>query len=207
VSTSETAGPGLRERKKQQTREALSWAALRLAVDRGLSNVLVEDIAAEAGVSPRTYNNYFSSKAEAITWRHLNRARRTADLLRERPSGEPLWDSITCAVVAQAGGERASPEPEWIAGVRLMISEPELQGEFLKASVAAERECAAAIAERTGTDPGRDMYPWLVAAAVSAAIRVANEQWLRAEPPVPLAPLLRDALTQIAAGLPPPATE
>jgi len=207
MSTSETAGPGLRERKKQQTREALSWAALRLAVDRGLSNVLVEDIAAEAGVSPRTYNNYFSSKAEAITWRHLNRARRTADLLRERPAGEPLWDSITGAVVAQAGGERASPEPEWIAGVRLMLSEPELQGEFLKASVAAERECAAAIAERTGTDPGRDMYPWLAAAAVSAAIRVANEQWLRAEPPVPLAPLLRDALTKIAAGLPPPATE
>ena len=63
------------------------------------------------------------------------------------------------------------------------------------------------IAERTGLDAGRDMYPWLAAAAVSAAIRVANEQWLRAEPPVPLAPLLRDALTQIAAGLPPPATE
>jgi AcrR family transcriptional regulator len=206
MSTTESAGPGLRERKKQQTREALSWAALRLAVDRGLGNVLVEDIAAEAGVSPRTYNNYFSSKAEAITWRHLNLARRTAELLRDRPPGEPLWESITCAVVAQAGGERASPEPEWIAGVRLMLSEPELQGEFLKASVAAERECAAAIAERTGTDPGRDLYPWLVAAAVGAAIRVANEQWLRAEPPVPLAPLLRDALTQIAAGLPPPAT-
>jgi AcrR family transcriptional regulator len=207
MSAPGTAGLGLRERKKQQTREALSWAALRLAVDRGLSNVLVEDIAAEAGVSPRTYNNYFSSKAEAITWRHLNRARRTADLLRARPSGEPLWESIACAVVAQAGDERASPEPEWTAGVRLMLSEPELQGEFLKASVAAERECAEAIAERTGTDPGRDLYPWLVAAAVSAAIRVANEQWLRAEPPVPLAPLLRDALTQIAAGLPAPATE
>ena len=206
MSTSETAGPGLRERKKQQTREALSWAALRLAVDRGLSNVLVGDIAAEAGVSPRTYNNYFSSKAEAITWRHLNRARRTADLLRARPLAEPLWESITCALVAQAGDERASPEPEWTAGVRLMLSEPELQGEFLKASMAAERECAEAIAERTGTDPGRDLYPWLVAAAVSAAIRVANEQWLRAEPPVPLAPLLRDALTQIAAGLPAPAT-
>jgi AcrR family transcriptional regulator len=205
MSPSQTSGPGLRERKKRQTREALSWAALRLAVDRGLSNVLVEDIAAEAGVSQRTYNNYFSSKAEAIAWRHLDRARRTADLLRARPPGEPLWKSIICAVVAQAGGERASPEPEWIAGVRLMLSEPELQGEFLKASVAAERECAVAIAERTGTDPGRDLYPWLVAAAVGAAIRVANEQWLRAEPPVPLAPLLRDALTQIAAGLPPPA--
>src|SRR5450755_813395 len=105
METSRAAGPGLRdqgrpglrERKKQQTREALSWAALRLAVERGLANVLVEDIAAEAGVSPRTYNNYFSSKAEAITWRHLDRARRTADLLRARPADEPLWESITNA--------------------------------------------------------------------------------------------------------------
>jgi len=206
MDTSRAAGPGLRERKKQQTREALSWAALRLAVERGLGNVLVEDIAAEAGVSPRTYNNYFSSKAEAITWRHLNRARRMADLLRARPPGEPLWESITCAAVAQAGGERASPEPEWIAGIRLMLSEPELQGEFMKAGAAAERECAAVIAERTGTDADRDMYPRLVAAAIGAAVLVANEQWLRADPPVPLAPLLRDALTQIAAGLPAPAT-
>ena len=206
MDTSRAAGPGLRERKKQQTREALSWAALRLAVERGLGNVLVEDIAAEAGVSPRTYNNYFSSKAEAITWRHLDRARRIADLLRARPSSEPLWESIICAAVAQAGGERASPEPEWIAGVRLMLSEPELQGEFLKAGAAAERECAVVVAERTGTDADRDMYPRLVAAAIGAAILVANQQWLRADPPVPLAPLLRDALTQIAAGLPAPAT-
>jgi hypothetical protein len=50
------------------------------------------------------------------------------------------------------------------------------------------------------------MYPWLVAAAIGAAIRVANEQWLRAEPPVPLGPLLHDALSQIAAGLPAPTT-
>jgi AcrR family transcriptional regulator len=204
MTTSEAAGPGLRERKKQQTREALSWAALRLAIDRGLGNVLVEDIAAEAGVSPRTFNNYFSSKAEAITWRHLNRARRTADLLRAQPPGEPLWESIIGAVVAQAGDERATPDPEWIAGVRLMLSEPELQGEFLKASVVAERECAAVVAMRTGTDADRDMYPWLVAAAIGAAIRVTNEQWLRADPPLPLAPLLRDALRQMAAGLPPP---
>src|SRR5215469_3745675 len=206
MTTSQAAGQGLRERKKQQTREALSWAALRLAIDRGLGNVLVEDIAAAAGVSPRTFNNYFSSKAEAITWRHLNRARRTADLLRTQPPGEPLWESIISAVVAQAGDERATPDPESTAGVRLMLSEPELQGEFLKASVVAERECAAVVAMRTGTDAGRDMYPWLVAAAINAAVRVANEQWLRAEPPVPLAPLLRDALTQIAAGLPDPTT-
>jgi AcrR family transcriptional regulator len=206
MNTSQVAGPGLRERKKQQTREALSWAAVRLAVERGFGNVLVEDIAAEAGVSPRTYNNYFSSKAEAIAWRHLDRARRTADLLRERPPGEPLWEAITRAVLANAGDERASPEPAWTAGVRLMLSEPALQGEYLKAVMAADRECAVAVAERTGTDAARDMYPQLVAAAIGAAIQVANDQWIRADPPVPLALLLRDALSQVAAGLPTPKT-
>lgn len=207
MNTSRAAGPGLRERKKQQTREALSWAALRLAVERGLGNVLVEDIAAEVGVSPRTFNNYFSSKAEAITWRHLDRARRIADLLRTRPPTEPLWESITNAVLAHAGDERASPDPEWTTGVRLMFSEPELHGEFLKASATAERECAVAIAERTGTDAERDLYPRLVAAAVGATTQVATEQWLRADPPVPLALLLRDALNQVAAGLPAPNAE
>jgi AcrR family transcriptional regulator len=195
---------GLRERKKQQTREAVSWAALRLAVERGLANVLVEDIAAEAGVSPRTFNNYFPSKAAAITWRHLDRARQTAAMLRGRPADEPLWEAITHAVLAHAGGEHNSPDPDWIAGVRLMLSEPELQGEFLKAGAAAERECAAAIAERTGTDAERDLYPRLVAAAIGASIQAANEQWLRADPPVPMAPLLREALHLYAAGLPPP---
>jgi len=201
-----TTGPGLRERKKQETRAALSWAALRLAVERGLDNFLVEDIAAEVGVSTRTYNNYFSSKAEAIVWRHLDRARQTAARLRERPAGEPLWEAITHAVLPTAGEENTTPDPEWTAGVRLMIGEPALQGEFLKASAAADRECAVAIAERTGLDVERDMYPRLVAAAIGAAIQVATGQWLRADPPAPLPALVRDALGQVAAGLPAPKT-
>jgi AcrR family transcriptional regulator len=194
---------GLRERKKQQTLEALSWAALRLTVERGLDQVLVEDIAAEAGVSPRTFNNYFSSKAEAIVWRHLNRALETAARLRERPRTEPLWEAIAVALLDHGGGEHQPPDPQWTAGVRLMLSEPALVGEYLKASMAAERECAAAIAERTGAEP-TDMYPQLVAAAMDAARRTAIEQWLRADPPAPIAPLMRDALRQIAAGLPDP---
>jgi AcrR family transcriptional regulator len=194
---------GLRERKKQQTQEALSWAAVRLAVERGLGNVLVEDIAAEAGVSARTFNNYFSSKAEAIVWRHLDRAVEAARRLRERPRTEPLWESITVALLDHDIGEHHQPDPQWTTGVRLMLSEPALLGEFLKAGMASERECAAAIAERTDTKP-TDLYPQLVAAAMEMARRTAIEQWLHADPPVPLAPLLREALRQIAAGLPDP---
>ena len=199
---------GLRERKKQQTRAALSWAALRLAVERGLAGVTVEDIAAEAGVSPRTFNNYFSSKYEAIVWRHVDRAARVADELRTRPKAEPLWTALGNAATAQFQGADPDADPgptaEWTAGVRLLLEQPELRGEFVKASAAAERELAAAVAERTGTDPEQDMYPRLVAAAVDAAIHVATEQWLRTDQPVALAPLLDDALRQFAAGLPEP---
>jgi AcrR family transcriptional regulator len=205
---------GLRERKKQQTRAALSWAALRLAVERGPAAVTVEDIAAEAGVSPRTFNNYFTSKYDAIVWRHVERAAQLADELRTRPTSEPLWAALTAAATAvfergEPGGDpTGEPRPlaEWMAGVRLLVEQPELRGEFVKAAAATERELAAAVAERTGTDAGLDMYPRLVASAVGAAIQVATEQWLRTDPPGRLASLLDDALHQFAAGLPDPRT-
>ncbi|MGW5261513.1 acyl-CoA-like ligand-binding transcription factor [Microbispora sp. NPDC004025] len=200
--------PGLRERKKQETRTALSWAAIRLTVERGLENVRVEDIAAAVGVAPRTFNNYFSSKGEAIAARHLDRTRLVAQELRRRPASEPLWESIKVAVLTQlALGENygtGQPDQQWQTGVRLMISEPSLQGEMLKADAIAEAELAAAIAERTGTDVARDLYPRLVAGAAGAAIRVAMDQWLRADPPVPVGPLIEDALDRLAAGLPEP---
>ncbi|MEU4806847.1 TetR family transcriptional regulator [Actinosynnema sp. NPDC023587] len=197
---------GLRERKKLETRQALSWAALRLAVERGLENVLVEDIAASAGVSPRTFNNYFSSKAEAITSRHLDRGRELTEQVRRRPGTESVWESILEAALAQYSPNDRVPDPEWTAGVRLMTSEPTLIGEFLRASSVIERELAQAIAERTRTDVAVDLYPRLVAASVGAAIEVATDRWLTADPPIPLGPLVRDALTQVAAGLPEPST-
>ena len=195
---------GLRERKKQQTRAALSWAALRLSVERGYRNVLVEDIAADAGVSSRTFNNYFTGKAEAIVWRHVNRAYAMTDLLRERPADEPLWTALVEAAVGLVDDGGAPPEPDWVAGVRLMLSEPEVLGEMLRGSVEAERTLAEAVAERTGLDAKKDLYPRLVAAALNAAQRVAAEQWMQDGNALSMSDCLRDALSQFAAGLPEP---
>lgn len=102
AGTVTTPPPGLRERKKQATREALREAALRLAVERGPDQVRVEDIAEAAGVSPRTYNNYFASREQAIVSAvTADREARIVAAVAARPAGVRLADAVTEAVVEQ----------------------------------------------------------------------------------------------------------
>jgi AcrR family transcriptional regulator len=188
---------GLRERKKAATRRALGIAAMRLAVQRGLDNVLVEDIAAEAGVSTRTFNNYFASKYEAICALAMERGRLIGVALQDRPAREPLMEAITSAVLAPYAGSERTPDKEWIEGVRLVVRSPALQGEYLRTQYAAQQTLARAIADRVGADLEADMFPAVMAGAVAAAMQVALERWLRSEPPVALVPLLRAALGEL----------
>jgi AcrR family transcriptional regulator len=202
----------LRDRKKAETRAALTWAALRLTVERGFGGVRVEEIAAAAGVSPRTFNNYFSSKAEALAARHLDRCLGIAEELRAAPADEPLWDALTRAALARFGPDAtAAADPtsirsaaRWAEGVRVMLAEPAVQGEMLRAAARAEAEIAAAVAERTGTDAERDLYPALVAAAVLAAANTAVQYGLRRNELSSVREPLAEALARLRAGLPVP---
>jgi AcrR family transcriptional regulator len=191
---------GLRERKKQATREALRLAALRLAVEKGWEQVRVEDIAAEAGVSPRTFNNYFASKDEAFLATAYDRGARMQAALADRSADEPLWPAVIEAVVhgfaAEAGDLRQA---------RRITPTPTLAAEQLKATMVIEQGLAEGIARRIGADLERDLYPRLVAGAVISAARVTIEHWLRTGSDLPFPPVLRDALERVAAGLPLPA--
>jgi AcrR family transcriptional regulator len=192
--------PGLRERKKLATRQALALAALRLTVERGLDGVLVEDIAAEVGVSPRTFNNYFSSKAEAICALALDRAQRAGAALRARPPGEPLRDAISATVVAEfAGGAVPEQVPDrvWFAGLRLVLATPAIQGEYLRVRAAMQEALSAAIRDRLALPP-ESLLPDVIGGAVATACDVASYHWLHADPPVPLRSLLEEALRHLA---------
>jgi len=201
------AGPGeqpavgLRERKKLATRHALSVAAMRLAVERGLDNVLVEDIAEAAGVSARTFNNYFSSKYEAICALSFDRSVRIATALRERPADEPLWTAISNAVMAEYGNADRALDPEWMAGIKLVIFTPVLRGEALKVQSMTQYALAEAIAIRTGADAAGSMFPRILAGSVLAAVNAALDRWINSEPPVALAPVIRRALKELADGM------
>jgi AcrR family transcriptional regulator len=192
---------GLRERKKVATRHALGVAAMRLAIERGLDSVLVEDIAEAAGVSARTFNNYFASKYEAICALGFDRAMRIGAALRERPAGEPLWDAIVAAVMSEYSGADRALDEDWMAGIRLVTDEPALRGEYLKVQARTQYSLAEAIALRMGFKAGSSMFPRILAAAVTAAVQAAMEHWMNASRPVALAPVIRSSLDQLAVGM------
>ena len=194
---------GRRERKRLATRQELSRTALRLAVERGPENVRVEDIAAEADVALRTFHNHFSNKEEAIVSLGVERAARIAADLRNRPASESLVDALSQAYAQQydVGGE---VDEGWMARIRLIVSSPSLLGEHLKSLAKVELGLAEAIAERTGTDAEHDLYPRVLAAAVSGATRAAVAHWLDHGPPTALAAVLRTAIHHVVAASPLP---
>ncbi|MBO0824872.1 MAG: TetR family transcriptional regulator [Actinobacteria bacterium] len=172
VTTARPAA-GLRERKKQATRQALREAALRLALERGPANVRVDDIAEAAGVAPRTYNNYFSSREQAIVAAvTAERETRVAAAVAAQPADVPLADAVVEAIVAQYT-DRGSHDQDVL---RLLSTGPGLRDAFLDAATQIEDPLSAVIAERIG-DPDQDTAR-VLSASVAAAVRIALQRWL-----------------------------
>jgi AcrR family transcriptional regulator len=201
---------GLRERKKADTRRALSDAALNLAFERGLENVTRDEIASLAGVSLRTFNNYFNGKYEALAYRQTERMRRGIAALRRRPADEPLWTALTHAVLEPLeqdfgdfyGAENRVPSRRELVEVRKLVMNAQVRNALPQRLF---DEFLQVVAERTGTDPDRDLYPRLVVAVVRAVGDAAAEAYVRANPPVAITDLIRDGFAAVTAGLPEPA--
>jgi AcrR family transcriptional regulator len=169
-----TARPGLRERKKQATRKALRDAALRLALDCGADNVRVDDIADAAGVSPRTYNNYFSSREQAIVAAvTAEREARVAAAVAAIPATVRLADAVIEAIVEQY----TDPGSRDRDALLLITTSPALRDAFLDTAAEIEHPLTAVIAERLG-DTGQHTAR-VLSASVAAAVRVALQRWLR----------------------------
>lgn len=197
-------GAGRRERKKAETRCALSKAAMRLALERGIENVTAEGIAMAADVAPRTFHNYFASKEEAIVGELVDRATGFADALRARPAGEPIWDSLQHAVVAMLSKSPEEGLVDQVTQMRMLKSSRLLLAQQLTVFEQVHRVLVAAVAERTRTDPERDVYPQLLASVAAIAVKTAVNVWDGSDASVSLTDVATDALAQLRAGLPEP---
>ena len=164
---------GLRERKKAATRRALREAAVRLTLERGVEHVTVEEVAAEVGVSTRTFFNYFGTKEEAL----LGEMPGTVDeaAAREFASGGPTGDftddlvGMLIAFLLDTDDLPAQLE-EMRLRKRLTDREPQLLPGVLARFYDMEQVVAAAIAERLGEPPESDR-PQLAAVTAMAVMR------------------------------------
>ncbi len=199
----QTAPPGRRDRKKQQTRQALMQAALRLVDERGLEHVTVEEIAEAADVSPRTFFNYFTSKDEALLGDEFGAQQAMRERFLAVPSAVPTLSALVIAMAPDleaVEGERDL----WLMRFRVMDANPALLAALIKQSASAEQELVNVIAGRLGV-PASSAYPQLVAAVSGAALRTSVMRWAASGGALRLPALVVEAFDLLAAGLTDPA--
>ncbi len=196
-----TSTVGLRERKKLATRSALTTAALRLAVERGVDSVSVDDVAEAAGVSVRTFYNYFAGKEAAFVADDLERGERFVELVAAAPADAPLWELLhRTALETLVPAEE--PTREQALKEQLVRTSPAVLAEVLAAFARLEQALVVELIRRTA--PAGELRARLLANAVVAVVRAATETWLSpdADPGVPFVDLLDEAFDTLAPALP-----
>lgn len=111
---------GLRELKKEQTRQLIADTAWRLFADRGFDRVTVAEIAREAQVAEATVFNYFPTKEDLFYWRLEAFGTRLADAVSARPAGEPVLAAFRRALMDEGGllTQVEAGDPEALARLR-----------------------------------------------------------------------------------------
>jgi AcrR family transcriptional regulator len=168
---------GLRESKKAATRLALATAVLRHASGSGLESVSVETVAAEVGVSARTFHNYFPSKEDALIYFVGVMLERLADLIESRPDGEVLWDSVEYALTEIACDTEAE-DGQLLTLIRLLESEPTLAHHKHNDGLAAQQKSRfEAVIGCRGQSTDLGLYERLVFGNALVTLRVGLEMW------------------------------
>ncbi|MCP9951541.1 TetR/AcrR family transcriptional regulator [Actinomadura madurae] len=185
---------GLRERKKEATRRALHEAAMRLAVEHGLDAVTVEAIADAAGVSRRTFSNYFTGKEDALLYGAEQRIRSLVGTFEARPPEESSWAALRASFGA-VRDQFGEPDPRWAAQMRLAREHPSVLARQLAQYAEFERSLADLIAVRDGLPPLRAR---VMAGAFITALRIGTLTWIEQQPPHSMSETVEAALAEIA---------
>ncbi|MDT7804841.1 MAG: TetR/AcrR family transcriptional regulator, regulator of mycofactocin system [Actinomycetota bacterium] len=153
----------------------LEVIALRLFTERGFHETTVDEIAATAGVSRRTFFRYYDAKSDVLWNEFDNEVGTIRKLLADAPADLPVMDAVREAVLA-ANHYRAEDVPELRMRMSLLSSVPELAASATIHYDAWERAVSAYVGARTG-QPADSLYPLAVGRAVLAACRAAYERW------------------------------
>ncbi|MFE2731127.1 TetR/AcrR family transcriptional regulator [Streptomyces sp. NPDC059349] len=176
------AHSGLRERKKQRTRDALLRSALELFTTKGYDHTTVDEIAEAVDVSQRTFFRYFTNKEETAFAVQDMVESRFVTLLRERPAADSPFEALRGAVLDAWDTlgepiEEVVPVELHMRTYQMIESTPSLIAVHLRRSTELEEEIARVIAEREDLDVEADLRPRVTVAAFSGVMRMAGRLW------------------------------
>ncbi|KOX53113.1 MULTISPECIES: TetR family transcriptional regulator [Streptomyces] len=174
--------PGLRELKKQRTRDLLLRSALELFTERGYEETTVDDVAEAADVSQRTFFRYFASKEDAAFFAARLAEARFVDAVHARPPEEAPLDALRQALAASwdtigEAVEQVVPLELHMRFYRVIESTPALLAAHLRRATELEERIARVVADREGLDIDRDPRPRVVVAVFGAVMRVTERIW------------------------------
>jgi AcrR family transcriptional regulator len=194
------AGQGLRERRRQQTRAEITDAALELFAEGSVAATTVDDIAAAAGVSSRTFFRYFASKEEAALPVHQDfNAALDAGLPSIDPGGD-LRSEVNglYSLMVQPYTDNDSPAAQRMLQVtRLFRKEPSLRAAMVRQTLERTEEVQQALAARLGRERTDPLELRLAIDIASVVVRAALDTWasrLEAGKAADLAAIYRQAL-------------
>jgi AcrR family transcriptional regulator len=194
---------GLRERKKQRTRQQIIEAAMGLFAERGYHATTIADIAEAADVAPRTFFSYFPSK-EAVVFYNVERdLDALASTLRDRPAGESTFDALRRWIDAMYDQWMAEGDEALLR--KRLCREDEGLANFEGGVMARINELVLeSIAHDLG-EPRDALRPRLVAAAAMAALTSLDGSFDEAAgeraPKAEALALLDDAMLFLRGGL------
>jgi TetR/AcrR family transcriptional regulator, regulator of mycofactocin system len=169
------SGGPRRGRPRGTSARELELIALRLFAEQGFEETTIDQIAAAAGVSRRTFFRYYVAKSDVL-WHEFDREVETIRrLLAEAPDNLPVMAAVRRAVLA-ANHYRAQDVPELRMRMSLIGTVPELTASAAIHYDAWERAVSDFVARRTG-HPADSLYPLAVGRSVLAACRAAFDRW------------------------------
>lgn len=189
---------GLRERKKQKTKEAIQRAAMRLFLKQGYEETTIEQIAAAVEISPSTFFNYFPTKEDVIIYDAYDPL--AIEMFLERPTDEPLNVAVR-QVVAGLAIAFERDEELLLARGRLMMEVPELRARIGEELERTQVMVATMLAERTGRSRN-DFEVRVTARVLTGAMYEAALEWMRRNGRESLARLMNRALDVVESGAP-----
>ncbi|WP_369247717.1 TetR family transcriptional regulator [Streptomyces sp. R41] len=200
MTTQETsAAPlGLRERKKQKTRDRVRREAYRLFAEHGYEATTVDQIAEAAEISPSTFFRYFPTKEDVVIQDEYDPA--LAEALRARPADEPIVDAILQALRGPLGQMLDHDREELLLRTRITFTDPAIRARSVGEQERSEQEIAAIIAERSGRNAS-DLDVKCAAAAIIAVFTTLVRHWVEGGGTEDLAELYERHLPLLSNGL------